>query len=110
MPTRNEFLRSAIGFASIGLLAPVDTLAGVVNATLPAWSFPDLSLSIKVPVKIRSVELLKTQGELLLVVTSADGVKGITQCNDRMASLVSLLKGLVFPHFIGKDARDIALP
>ena len=44
----------------------------------------------------------------MLVVTSQDGVRGITQCNDRMQHLVSLLKGLVIPHFLGKDARTIA--
>lgn len=75
---------------------------------IPAWSFPALSLTIKHPVKIRSVALLKTQGHLMLVVTSADGVKGITQCNDRMPNLTSLLKGLVIPHFLDQDARDVA--
>lgn len=43
----------------------------------------------------------------MLVVTSEEGVKGITQCNDRMPHLVSLLKGLVIPHFVGKDARTL---
>ena len=110
MLSRKNFLRSAAGFAGLGLLAPLDTLAtkSQSNAALPTWSLPDLSLSIKESVKISSVELLKTQGELLLVVTSVDGIKGITQCNDRMPNLVSLLKGLVIPHFIGKDARGIA--
>lgn len=108
MPTRNEFLPSVIGFVGIGLVAHLDTLAAVVNATPPAWSLPDLSLRIKEPIKILSEELLKTQIELLLVATSADGVKGITQCNDHMANLVLLLKVLAIPHYIGKDARDIA--
>ncbi len=79
----------------------------ISSDSIPTWSFPDLSLSIRNPVKIRSVELLKTQGELLLVVTSAEGIKGITQCNDRMPNLLSLLKGLVIPHFVGKDARTL---
>ena len=75
---------------------------------IPVWEFPDLAFVIKDPVKIRSVELLKTQGQLLLVVTSQDGIRGITQCNDRMQNLTSLLKGLVIPHFVNKDARDIS--
>lgn len=75
---------------------------------IPNWKFQDLSLVVRQAVKIRSVELLKTQGELMLVVTSEDGVKGITQCNDRMPNLTSLLKGLVIPHFLNKDARNVA--
>lgn len=44
----------------------------------------------------------------MLVVTAQDGTRGITQCNDRMQHLYSLLKGLVLPHFVAKDARDVA--
>mgnify|MGYP000566024533 CR=1 FL=1 len=112
MLSRKEFFRSAIGLAGLGLLTPTgkafSSSTHLQEDPLPTWKYPDLSLSIKNPVKIRSVELLKTQGELLLVVTSEEGVKGITQCNDRMQNLVSLLKGLVIPHFVGKDARDVA--
>lgn len=43
----------------------------------------------------------------MLVVTSEDGMKGVTQCNDRMPNLISLLKGLVLPHFVGQDARTL---
>ncbi len=43
----------------------------------------------------------------MLVVTAQDGTRGITQCNDRMQNLASLLKGLVIEHFIGIDARDL---
>lgn len=75
---------------------------------MPAWPVPDLHLAIEQPVTIRAVELLKTQGELMLRVTSTSGVKGITQCNDRMQHITSLLKGLVIPHFLNKDARNIA--
>lgn len=77
--------------------------------TLPAWPFPDINLTIKQPVILRSVELLKAQGELMLVVTSKDGSKGITQCNDRMQHLTSLLKGLVIPHFVNQDARTLPM-
>lgn len=73
----------------------------------PTWPLPDLRKVLPNPVKIRSVELMRTQGRMLLVVTAEDGAKGITQCNDRMPNLTSLLKGLVLPHFIGKDARDL---
>ena len=78
------------------------------DGTIPNWKFRDLSMSVSQPVRIRSVDLLRTKGALMAVVTSEDGVKGVTQCNDRMPNLTSLLKGLVLPHFVGKDARDIA--
>lgn len=43
----------------------------------------------------------------MLVITSTDGIKGITQCNDRMKHLSSIMKGLVIPHFVDKDARQL---
>ncbi|MEZ4904352.1 MAG: hypothetical protein R2822_22690 [Spirosomataceae bacterium] len=42
-----------------------------------------------------------------MLVVHANGLMGITQCNDRMQHIVSLLKGLVVPHFLEKDARDL---
>jgi L-alanine-DL-glutamate epimerase-like enolase superfamily enzyme len=60
------------------------------------------------PIIIKTVELVKTQGEFFLIVTAQNGQKGITQCNPQLQHLVSLLKGLVLPHFIGKDARNLA--
>ena len=113
--SRRKFFGNAV--ASLALAGACPSLAGAgrnfnregvaQDPGLPAWPLPDLSLTFRQPVTIRSVELLRTQGELLLVVTSEDGVKGITQCNDRMPNLVSLLKGLVVNHFRGKDARNL---
>ncbi|MEX1241668.1 MAG: mandelate racemase/muconate lactonizing enzyme family protein [Cyclobacteriaceae bacterium] len=113
--SRRDFFTNTLGLAALSALAfpakaigkssyfdPEDQDKG-----LPFWSFPELSATIKEPVAIRSVELLHTMGQLLLVVTSKDGIKGITQCNDRMPNLTSLLKGLVIRHFEGKDARDL---
>ncbi len=111
MHSRKEFLTSALGLAGLGLLSSSGQaqpfLSSPSENELPTWSFPDLSLRLKNPVTIRSVELLKTQSELFLVVTSDEGIKGITQCNDRMPNLISLLKGLVIPHFVGRDARTL---
>ncbi len=73
---------------------------------MPFWVFEDLNNQIEEHIRIQSIELWKTMGQLLLVV-KANGKMGITQCNDRMQHLVSLLKGLVLPHFVGKDARDL---
>jgi L-alanine-DL-glutamate epimerase-like enolase superfamily enzyme len=102
--SRNNFIKSlAISPLAFGLdISDKRNL----SADLPVWKFNDLKNQISETVKIDSIELWKTQGQLLMVV-SANGKTGITQCNDRMQHLVSLLKGLVLSHFIGKDARDL---
>ncbi|MEX2234069.1 MAG: mandelate racemase/muconate lactonizing enzyme family protein [Cyclobacteriaceae bacterium] len=114
-PSRRKFLHKSLACLPLLTLKPfkINGASLLGNRTspqdeLPSWSYPDLSITIKQPVMIRSVELFKTQGQLLLVVTSEQGVKGITQCNDRMPNLTSLLKGLVIPHFLKKDARDVS--
>ncbi len=66
-----------------------------------------IKASIAAPVIIESIELLKTQGKLFLLVRSKDGATGITVCNERMENLHSLLKGLVIPFYLAKDAREI---
>lgn len=95
-------------FLKTGLLAAAFPVCPAVADTdeLPHWPLPNLKALFPEIIKIESVELLKTQGELMLVV-KANGQLGITQCNDRMQHLTSLLKGLVLPHFVGKDARDL---
>ena len=111
IPSRRKFIHQSL--ISLPLLSlgtgsvPGHLTPGVQDDEIPIWDFPDLTRRISQSVIIRSVELLKTQGELMLVVTSEDGAKGITQCNDRMQHLTSLLKGLVIPHFVNKDAREI---
>ncbi len=62
---------------------------------------------ITAPVVIENIELLSTQGQLFLRVHARDGATGITMCNERMENLHSLLKGLVIPFYLQKDARDI---
>ena len=94
---------------SSSLLANTDvfSLDQISIDELPTWKLPNLNKAIPDPIRIRSVELLKTQGQLMLVVTAQDGTRGVTQCNERMQNLSSLLNGLVIEHFTGKDARDL---
>lgn len=103
---RSRFLNTLAGTAGLVALSRFG-LGRETTDTLPVWPLPDLKKSLPNPVVIRSVELLKTQNRLLLVVTAQDGTKGITPCNDRMPHLTSVLKGLVITHFVGKDARDL---
>lgn len=102
---RRQFLQNTL--VGSCLLAHTNLLGETRVADLPTWRLPDLRKVIPDPILIRSIELLKTQGQLMLVVTAQDGTRGITQCNDRMQNLSSLLKGLVIEHFVGKDARDL---
>lgn len=98
-------LMAAVALSGSNLSAALP--AGEPVDSLPVWPVPDLRKAFSNPVFIQSVNLLKTQGQLFVVVTAQDGTRGITQCNDRMPNLLSLLKGLVLPHFVGKDARDL---
>jgi L-alanine-DL-glutamate epimerase-like enolase superfamily enzyme len=102
MLNRRNFLKT--GLLAAAFPASAESLSGADE--LPHWPLPNLKVLFPEIIKIESVELLKTQGELMLVVR-ANGQLGITQCNDRMQHLTSLLKGLVLPHFVGKDARDL---
>jgi L-alanine-DL-glutamate epimerase-like enolase superfamily enzyme len=64
---------------------------------------------VESPVLISSVEIVRAEGELFVRVTSKDGLTGITQANDRMENLHSMLNGMMVPFFTGKDARDLEL-
>lgn len=109
--SRKQFLVKAAGLVSLpfigSTLSRADVSKLLQDGDLPEWRFTELSEAIKFPVLLRSIELLKAQGEYILVVTSQEGIKGITQCNDRVKHLTSILKGLVIPHFIDKDARQL---
>ncbi len=106
---RKDFLKT-LGF-SAGILATNAASAGSflekMNDPFPAWQFIDLKQQIKETVKIESIEMWRLDKYWLLVVKATNGMMGITQCNDRMQHLISLLRGLVIPHFIGQDARDL---
>jgi L-alanine-DL-glutamate epimerase-like enolase superfamily enzyme len=113
--SRRNFFASTLGLISLSVInakancKDKDYSTQLQDPRLPSWSFPDLATVIGQPVWIRSVELLKTQEQLLLVVTAKDGTKGVTQCNDRTPNLISLLKGLVIGHFVDKDARSLPM-
>ncbi|MGH9719207.1 MAG: mandelate racemase/muconate lactonizing enzyme family protein, partial [Bryobacteraceae bacterium] len=62
----------------------------------------------KSPVIIDSLRLLKKDREYFVHVRSKDGAEGISLTNPPRADyLDKILKQLVFPFFIGKDARNL---
>jgi L-alanine-DL-glutamate epimerase-like enolase superfamily enzyme len=62
---------------------------------------------LKSPVIIDSLRLLKKDDEYFVHVRSKDGAEGIAVTNPRPEYLDRILKQVVFPFFIGKDARDL---
>jgi len=59
------------------------------------------------PIIVESIELLKYSGVYLVRSRSKDGASGVATCNSRVMYLASMLKELVIPAFIGRDARKI---
>lgn len=74
-----------------------------------AAAAPVLKLDgLTAPVVIDSIRLLKKDREYLVHVRSKDGAEGVSFVNPPRAEyLGEILKQLVIPFFIGKDARDL---
>jgi len=70
---------------------------------------PVLSLDrLTSPVVIDSIRLLKKKNQFLVHVRSKDGAEGVSFTNPPRAEYLSaILRQLVIPFFIGKDARDL---
>jgi L-alanine-DL-glutamate epimerase-like enolase superfamily enzyme len=111
-PTRRELFQTTFG---AGLLA-VD--AGVSAPARPRLApgqldrivaEPVLRIDLlKTPVKIASLELLRSDASLLIRARSTDGAESVTVPNiARLAEVYPLLLQKVMPAFVGKDARDL---
>ncbi|MBN2271357.1 MAG: mandelate racemase/muconate lactonizing enzyme family protein, partial [Sedimentisphaerales bacterium] len=73
-----------------------------------AAAAPILKLSsVKSPVKIASIELLRDNRNHFVRCRSTDGAVGVAVANSHAAYLYPILQRLVVPYFIGKDARDL---
>lgn len=75
---------------------------------IPWYEEPFLQIhrKVKAPVKIASIQLLRTGNNYFLEVTSTDGAKGICRTK-QIEDYIAILLRRVAPTFIGKDARDI---
>ncbi len=108
---RRLFIKSGLG---AGVLAATQgcLTAGPRKTSLAqlneAAAAPVLKISsIKSPVKIASIELLRGRRNYFVRTRSADGAVGVAVTNGRAAYLYPILQQLVIPYFIGKDARDL---
>ena len=111
-PNRRQFLRAAGGtgalalaggLPAIGAPRPISTEALDEAAARPVLQ-RDLFTS---PVVVESIELLRKGREQFVHVRSKDGAEGIALTNSRAEYLYPILKRLVAPYFVGKDARDL---
>ena len=110
--SRRNFVRSTFiagTSASLGSCLPSQGRGTVSVETLDkAAAEPVLKIDeIKTPVKIASIELLRKDGNHFVRTRSTDGTEGISVTNGNAAVLYPVLKDLVGPYFIGKDARQL---
>jgi len=115
---RRSLLAGGIGAGTIGL-APAGAAQRKAGTPAPggpspqdldrAAAAPVLKLdALKSPVIIESIKLLRKDKDYLVQVRSRDGAEGVSFPNPPRADyLDKILKQLVIPFFIGKDARDL---
>lgn len=108
---RRQLLKSTLGttiavtFAGCGAAQSKRPDVKTLDAAATA---PILKLdALKDPVKIASVELLRSGKYHFVRTRSVDGAEGIAVANERVTYLYPILQQLVAPYFIGKDARDL---
>jgi len=109
---RRLFIKSAVGAGA--WTAAQDSLSAAESRKTSlaqldkAAAAPVLKIaSIKSPVKIASIELLRNRNNFFIRTRSTDGALGIAVTNSRAAYLYPILQQLVIPYFIGKDARAL---
>lgn len=109
---RRNFLRTGLATGAAGFLSPAS--AQTQNSALPAklerlMNAPTLRADlIKQPVKIASLELLKTGKHFLIRARSTDGAEGLAVGHAAViANTYPILLNKVFPYFIGRDAREL---
>ncbi len=104
---RRKFLAGAVG---AGAIRPEPAAAGPSARDLDrAAAWPVLKLdALRSPVIIDSIRLLQKDREYFVHVRSKDGAEGVSLTNPPRAEyLDKILKQLLFPFFLGKDARDL---
>src|SRR5262245_45005972 len=115
---RRSFIAGAMGAGTLGLNSAYANKGQAKKAPTAAPSLQELDKAaaapvlkldgLKSPVIIESIKLLKQGDEYFVHVRSKDGAEGVALTNPpRELYLDKVLKQLVIPFFIGKDARDL---
>ena len=114
---RRRFLGGAFAAGALGLSSR-SARSATSNSVPRAPSFEDLDRAaaapvlrtegLTAPIIIESLRLLKNHGEHFVHVRSREGAEGVSVANPPRAEyLDKILKQLVMPFFVGKDARDL---
>ncbi len=111
---RREFLKTAAAAGALGLAPEAGSAAEQSSKELAtkldkAWAAPVLRTGlIKQPVKIASLELLKTGKHFLVRARSTDGAEGLSVCHTPVVTnTYPILVNKVLPSFVGRDAREL---
>jgi L-alanine-DL-glutamate epimerase-like enolase superfamily enzyme len=97
------------GFAAKGSYAAKPHTGPSMDALAKVAALPVLKRDkFDQPVIIKSLELLSFDKDYFVRVRAANGAEGISVCNPPRADyLAQILKNLLFPAFLNKDARDL---
>lgn len=101
--------RSFIASCALGAVAarmPV-SLAVAAPAAAEGSDAPLLRHLPKDPLIIQKIELIKAGKEYFLRTTTKDGRVGLALCDGGLRTYAPILKAMIIPYFICKDARDI---
>ena len=96
------------GISALAAVSPVSANSVTEEELVQAASRPVLKQeAFASPVIIESIECLNRGRDELIRVRSKDGAEGISLTNSRGRYLFPILKQLIVPYFLGKDARDL---
>jgi L-alanine-DL-glutamate epimerase-like enolase superfamily enzyme len=110
---RRDFLKTSVGAAGAATLwsnTNANAQANGLTTKLDTvWNAPVLRADLgKQPIKIASIELLKTGKHFLIRARSADGAEGLSVGHTPViTNTYPILLNKVVPAFVGKDARDV---
>jgi L-alanine-DL-glutamate epimerase-like enolase superfamily enzyme len=108
--TRREFLTVTAGASALSLVRPtLGATTGVSGSLLQqAAARPVFQpKTLKEPVTIESIELLRKGRDHFVRVRSKEGAEGVSVDDGRMDIFHPILDQLIIPYFIGKDARNL---
>lgn len=97
-----EFTRRSLMMLAAG------SAAAAAAATVPDWEAPLFNLAqfTKTPIRVKSIELLKSGKAYFLRTTSTDGIQGIVRTK-QVEDSIDVLRNRIIPFFLGKDIRDL---
>ena len=107
--TRRSFLLAAAATATTAAAAKAAAAAaGTDPGVVPAWEAPLFNLPqfSKAPIRVKSIELLKSGKTYFVRTTSTDGVVGLVRTK-QVEDSIDVLRNRVIPFFLGRDIRDL---